>query len=251
MDPSEIENLRKVYNQEHSDTIAKKSALAVWNELQKRFHTQCEEGRSECIMAHMIRKPNAPSSWETKPNEWLSSLDIENVEKEFMRMFSTYYFVGCVPIDFDTKSKMGKCIVNALCSLDIRSLYAKRYRKIGIVFNTDVSSGPGQHWIALFADIHPDFEYPRLVYFDSYSQKPEKEIQRLMIRWKQQLDSSKVYSKPAVLEYNKTRHQYENSECGMYCIYFHLCCILRIPMDMRIPDDVMRSFRGLLFRIKK
>jgi hypothetical protein len=253
MDADEIENLRVVYNREHSNEtpIPKNHWIIVWAELQKRFHAQCETGRSECIAAHMLKKPKAPSSWEKNPEEWLSSLDIEAVEKEYTKLFPKYYFVGCVPIDFDKQSSTGKCIVSALCSLNIHELYKKGYDKIGVVFNTDVSTGPGQHWIALFTDLDPAFEYPRITYFDSYSKAPEAEVQRLMQRWKQQWDATRIHSKPTELSYNHTRHQYENSECGMYCIYFHLCCIVGIPMNKRVPDDVMRSFRGMLFSIGK
>lgn len=253
MDAEEIENLRVVFNKEHAkeNPIPKGDWKTVWTELQKRFHSQCEKGRMECIAAHMMKKPVAPDSWEKNPEEWLSSLDIEAIEKEYMKVFPKYYFVGCVPIDFDKKSKTGSCIVSALCSMNIKSLYDKGYDKIGIVFNTDVSTGPGQHWIALFADLDPQFEYPRITYFDSYSHAPEAEVQRLMRRWKEQWDATKIHSKPTELTYNRTRHQYENSECGMYCIYFHLSCIVGLPMDKRISDDVMRSFRGMLFTIRK
>lgn len=253
MDAEEIENLRVVYNREHpkETPIPKGDQDMIWSELQKRFHSKCETGRLECIANHMIRKPNAPNSWNNNPEEWLSSIDIEAIEKEFMNVFVKYYFVGCIPIDFDKKSKTGACTVSALCSLKIKDLYDKGYDKIGIVFNTDVSTGPGQHWIALFADLDPALEYPRITYFDSYSKSPEPEIQRLMLRWKQQWDSTKIHSKPTELTYNKTRHQYENSECGMYSIYFHLSCLAGIPMDKRIPDRVMRSFRGMLFTIRK
>ena len=253
MDPEEIENLRIVYNQEHPNEapIPNKGWKSVWTDLKKRFHSQCESGRMECIAAHMIKKPDAPPSWEKNPEEWLSSLDIEAIEKQYMKVFPKYYFVGCVPIDFDKKSSTGKCVVSALCSMDIKGLYNKGYDKIGIVFNTDVSTGPGQHWIALFADLDPILEYPRITYFDSYSHAPEIEIQRLMKRWKEQWDSTGIHTKPTELTYNKTRHQYENSECGMYSIYFHLSCIVGLPMDKRIPDNVMRSFRGMLFTIRK
>jgi hypothetical protein len=253
MDPEEIENLRVVYNREHSkeSPIPSGDWKTVWSHLQKRFHQKCESGRMECIAAHMIKKPNAPPSWEKNPEEWLSSVDIEAIEKEYMRVFPKYHFVGCVPIDFDKQSKTGSCVVSALCSLNIKDLYDKGYDKIGIVFNTDVSTGPGQHWIALFADLDPDFEHARITYFDSYSHAPEPEIQRLMRRWKQQWDATGVHSKPTELTYNRTRHQYENSECGMYCVYFHLSCIVGLPMDKRISDDVMRSFRGMLFTIRK
>jgi len=101
-------------------------------------------------------KPKAPSSWKSNPEEWLSSLDIDAVEKQFKKVFTEYYYVGTVPIDFGKKSNTGKCLVNSLCSLDIKSIYNKGYRQIGIVFNTDKSTGPGEHWIALFCDIRPE-----------------------------------------------------------------------------------------------
>ena len=143
MDAEEIENLRVVFNKEHAkeNPIPKGDWKTVWAELQKRFHSQCEKGRMECIAAHMMKKPDAPPSWEKNPEEWLSSLDIDAIEKEYMKVFPKYHFVGCVPIDFDKKSKTGSCVVSALCSMDIKGLYDKGYDKIGIVFNTDVSTG--------------------------------------------------------------------------------------------------------------
>ena len=198
-----------------------------------------------------MSKPSAPDTWKSNPSEWLSSIDIDKVEKEFSKVFSRYYYVGTVPIDFDKKSKTGSCIVNSLCSLNIHSLFKKGYTQIGIVFNTDVSTGPGKHWIALFCDIGPEFEYPRVTYFDSYSQAPEPEVQRLMQRWKEQWDATKIHSKGMKLTYNKTRHQYGDSECGMYCLYFHYCCLMEIPMEKRIPDEVIQSFRGVLFSVGK
>jgi len=142
-------------------------------------------------------------------------------------------------------------LVSSLCSLNIADIYKKGKTKIGIVFNTDVSTGPGQHWIALFANVGPEYEYPRITYFDSYSHKPEIEIQTLMNRWKEQWDETKINSKPTELTYNKIRHQYEDSECGMYCLYFHWCCLTNIPLEERVPDKVVRAFRKMLFSISK
>jgi hypothetical protein len=88
-----------------------------------------------------------------------------------------------------------------------------------------------------------------MTYFDSYAQTPEPEIRTLMKRWKQQWDATKTHSKGMKLTFNKTRHQYKDSECGMYCLYFHYACLLEIPMGTRIPDDVINSFRNLLFRM--
>lgn len=248
----QIENLRQVYNSEHrkDSPIPAGSPEIIWSEIQSRLRKQCDRGNAECIIASMISRPTAPESWKTHPEEWLSSDDIDAVEKQYARLLKNYYYTGTVPIDFDKKSKTGECLVDSLCAIDIRSIYKKGYTQIGIVFNTDKSTGPGKHWIALFCDIRPELEFPRITYWDSYASKPEKEIQVLMQRWKEQWDSTGIHSKPMSKTYNKTKHQQQDSECGMYCLYFHFCCLLGIPMDKRIPDEVVRGFRGVLYRIE-
>lgn len=252
LDADEVENLRRVYNSEHPEEppIKSGSIKTVWSSIRNRLHKLCK-GSDECVVQSMMQKPKAPDSWINNTHEWLSSLDIDAIEKEYSRVFSNYYYVGAIPIDFDKRSNLGSCLVSSLCSLDIKSLYKKGYTQIGIVFNTDVSTGSGKHWVALFCDIHPELEYPRITYFDSYSNMPEKEIQKLMKRWKEQWDLTGIHSKPMETTYNKVRHQYQDSECGMYSVYFHYCCLMGIPMEKRIPDEVIRGFRGLLFRVGK
>ena len=169
-----LENFRKVYNSEHEDKI--KDSDDVWSELKRKMHSKCKTGRVECIVAHLMNKPKAPQSWMVNPTEWLSSIDIENVEKQYMKLFKKYKFLGCIPIDFDLKSKSGKCLVNFLCSLKIKDLISQGFYQYGVVFNTDKHDGPGQHWFALYCDIRPELEYGRVTYFDSYANKPESEI---------------------------------------------------------------------------
>jgi hypothetical protein len=103
MDEEEIENLRTVYNKEHSSEppIPKGDWKTVWKHLQKRFHSKCESGRLECIAAHMLKKPSAPPSWDKNPEEWLSSLDIEAIEKEYTKVFPKYSFtVSLISLSF-------------------------------------------------------------------------------------------------------------------------------------------------------
>jgi len=246
----EIRNLRTVYNSEHSkeQPIPDGTTEQIWNYLKERCHSKCKSGRPECIISHMMNRPKAPDAWMVNPTEWLSSVDIERAEKEFQRLFKHYIFLGCIPIDFYLKSPTGKCLVDALCSINIKNLYRKGKTQIGIVFNTDVHTGPGEHWIALFCDIRPELEQPRITYFDSYARKPEKEIQRLMKRWKDEWEQTGVHDKPMLTTYNKILHQFKDSECGVYSLYFHYCCLNGIPMDRRIPDDAINVFRRLLFR---
>lgn len=254
LDSEDVERLRQVYNKEHSreSPIGKKGTPdETWNEIKHRLQEKCKTGQAECIVASLLQRPMAPKEWALNRYEWLSSDDIDAIEKNYEELFSEYFFVGSVPIDFDLQNDTRQCLVSALCSMKIDELYKKGKRQIGIVFNTDPHDGPGQHWVALFCDIRPELDFPRITYFDSYAMSPEKEIQNLMRRWKKQWDATSIHSKPMKMSYNKTRHQYKDSECGMYCLYFHYACLMGIPMDDSIPDDVINAFRNLLFRIPK
>lgn len=250
-DSKEVDRLRSVYNEENPEEppIVGGEINQVWGALRQRFHKKCKTGRAECIVSSLMKKPKAPKEWKTNPQEWLSNEDVEKLENALEDVFANYECLGTFPIDFGSKSRTGECLVSTLCSTDIRALVKKGKTQIGIVFNTDVSTGPGEHWVAVFCDIREDLEYPRMTYFDSYAQKPEKEIRTLMKRWKQQWDKTGVHSKPMQLTYNTTRHQYENSECGMYCWYFHYCCLAGVPMEKKVPDAVVRGFRGRVTKV--
>jgi hypothetical protein len=252
-DEEAIERLREVYNKEHprESPIKKASAEMMWTQLQARLREKCKTGQAECIVASLLRKPKAPKEWALNREEWLSSDDIDAVEKNYAEVFPDYYYVATVPIDFDLKSETQTCLVSALCSMKLKDLYDKGKQRIGIVINTDPHDGPGQHWVAVFADIRPELQYPRVTYFDSYAAVPEKEVKTLMKRWKEQWDATGIHSQGMKMTFNKTRHQYKDSECGMYCLYFHYACLMNIPMDERMPDDVVNSFRNLLFRMPK
>lgn len=250
MEPAEIEKLRIAYNKEHPYEKPISKTGHVWKEITRRLREKCRVGTPECIVHELVRKPRAPMSWKANPEEWLSSFEIDNVQKHYEKIIPDYYYVGSVPIDFNIHTETGKCIVSSLCSLSLSELYKKGYRKIGIVFNTDPHDKPGEHWIAAFANISDDIEYPQMSYFDSYAHRPEPQIQELMQRWKEQIDKLGKHKKPMKLFYNSIRHQYKDAQCGMYCIYFLHCCLFDIPMNERIPDDVVMMMRPLFFQYK-
>jgi len=251
MDPEEVEALRIAYNKEHPHESPIKKGITVWKDITRRLKDACGSGTPECIVHSLIQRPAAPSSWAGNGEEWLSSDDIDMTQHYYEELVPDYYYVGSVPIDFDLHNETGKCLVSSLCSLSITELYKKGYRKIGIVFNTDPHDASGEHWIAAFADIRPELVYPQMTYFDSYGQEPEKEIQRLMRRWKSQIDDMKIHPQPMQLFYNKIRHQYKNAQCGMYSIYFLHCSLFGIPMDEKIPDDVIMMMRPMFFEYKQ
>jgi hypothetical protein len=251
-DEQEIKRLCEVYNREHpreTPINCDKSAEDIWRDLQHRLGAKCKTGRAECIVSSLLRRPRAPKEWMLNREEWLSSDDIDAVEKNYMDVFADYAYIGTVPMDFDLQDETRKCLVSTLCSLKLPDMVKKGKERIGIVINTDPHDGPGQHWVAVFCDLRRELEYPRVTYFDSYAHKPEPEIKILMKRWAEQWNATGVHANPMKLTFNKTRHQYKDSECGMYCLYFHYACLMNIPMDERMPDDVINAFRNLLFRM--
>ena len=89
-----------------------------------------------------------------------------------------------------------------------------------------------------------------ICYWDSYGFKPNPEVVVLMNRLKEQ--AAKLDNKINLeLKINKNRHQYKNSECGMYCIYF-ITSLLDGKMFENIvqnivDDDTMNGKRNDFF----
>ena len=99
-DAKEVDNLRQVYNEEHKHErpIQGGNPEHVWIEIRKRLSKACKSGRAECIISHMLQKPAGPSSWRVNPEEWITSDDIDSLEKRFEKMFNEYKHVGTFPI---------------------------------------------------------------------------------------------------------------------------------------------------------
>jgi hypothetical protein len=158
-------------------------------------------------------KPIMPKKWESNPYEWLNTLDIQDVMNQYETKHPNFEFIGPVPMDFDTKLGFGQCVVNELCKINLKTQLEKGKRKIGVIFNLDKHNQPGSHWVAMYFC----YDSGQCCYWDSYAVKPNPEVVTLMNRLKEQ---SQDAGKNITLKINNIRHQYKNSECGVYCIYF-------------------------------
>lgn len=230
----QLESLQRAYNETFSKTPIRGDVDKFWARLKKKF-------------AASGGRPQAPSSWTENRYDWLSNWDIEDVMKAYEHVVPDFKFLGCHSIDFDKKNRFRQCYVSELCNVNIAEWTRGGKYRLGIVFNLDEHDKPGSHWVAMYCDLRPGVE--RVVFFDSYSAKPEKEFQRLMLRWSSQWKCIAGHGLRAY--YNSLRHQHKNSECGMYSIYFLHCCIFEIPLQHRIPDDIMNGMRSLFFKFGK
>jgi hypothetical protein len=160
---------------------------------------------------------------------------------QFEEAMPHFEFIGPVPIDFDAKlpENWGTCIVDELCTLDLKNLRQKGTHFVGIIFNLDPHDKPGSHWVCAFVDMNAKKAY----YYDSYGYDPCPEIRRFLRRCKEQGCEEIIW--------NDVRHQRKSSECGTYCMYVILSLLHGKSFveicKKRIDDDTMNAFRDILF----
>jgi hypothetical protein len=181
-----LEKIARAWNKENNDKIKINKEISndnLWelinekmekincdNELCWRNNNIVKKNFSTTDKDIDVFKPIAPNKWKENPREWLNTLNINNVLKQYENKHKDFKYFGAVPIDFDKKIGFSSCIVNEICNLNIKKLYNQGFKKIGFVFNTDPHDKPGQHWIAMYCDLNK----PEVNYWDSFGIKPKK-----------------------------------------------------------------------------
>jgi uncharacterized protein (UPF0335 family) len=194
-------------------------------------------------------KPKLPNEWlecnssfapnNNCMNTWLSNMEIDEVLGQLKMNVPKFDYLGAVPIDFANLSdkKVNK--------FTLRDSLANKKTKIGIVFNTDPSYKGGQHWICAFIDL----ENNEMNFFDSYGSNGyyPKEIEAFFNKL---IDEGKSIGVDLKVKKNIVRHQYKNSECGVYCIKFiteRLTNTFEQIVSKSMPDDVVTLDRWKKF----
>ena len=166
---------------------------------------------------HHAFRPRMPTQWRKNKNEWLSTTDIERVLQQYQQNNPRFRFVGAVPIDFASPSDsgaMGRCVTQALCNVRLSRWLREGVRYVGIVFNLDRHTEPGSHWVSAYMDLSGNGLY----YYDSFGGPPPQEINQLFTSIGTQLEAH--HGIPATIQHNPYRHQFRNTECGVYSIFF-------------------------------
>jgi len=253
------------WNKQHNEDIIKipkinneSNKKKLWKEIDVRLKDKCtsewcwiEQEFVKRVGSKELEsnfRPKMPRSWKKNPYEWLSSVDIQSVMAQYEEKYPEFYFIGPVPIDFDYRENMGQCVVDELCNINIANLLKNGTTKVGVIFNLDKHDQPGSHWIALFMDIKEH----TICFFDSYGHEPPNEIKVLIDRLQKQASE---LPPPDNFEFtyncNKTRHQYEHSECGVYSIYFVIQLLEKKKtfneLQSRIPDEFVNKKRKYFF----
>jgi hypothetical protein len=251
--------MRNLWNTRHPDEpIQSKDPKTIWDFLRKALGDVCDKESCwlrQSFLKHHLNKelrfytfaPQAPLEWRKNKNEWLSSVDIEKVMKQYERKDKQFLFLGPSPIDFDTKLLYGECVWDELCHFNLARLLKKNKTKIGIIFNLDEHWKGGSHWVSMFIDV------PRklICYFDSTGDDIPKEIVTLKERIEKQATQLGIH-----LKFEKNHpfiHQKLDTECGVYSLYFIITMLDRGDFAQfkknRISDKEIEKYRNIYFTI--
>jgi hypothetical protein len=195
-------------------------------------------------------RPSQPEEWVNNPIEWLSNFDIEKclIQYENTPEYK-YKFIGVFSIDFGIPK-------NPINLKNILSKYPN-ISFIGFITNLSRSNEPGTHWTSSFFVLNPSLKSYGGYYYDSTTGKIPNDLKPVFDDIKRQAEE--IFKKPFNIQINNIRHQFSNTECGVFSIAFQTrwISILRKNGDADFneivkfegyKDDIMKQLRNKLFR---
>ena len=248
------------YNEKNSDKLKLCRTIETLNpqkykkylvdEFSKRLSNVCDsqkcwvkqdfvnrlEGKLREELSKNTYRPVGPGGKFT----WLNTFNINDVMSQYEHKYTDFKFLGALPIDFDELPGLG--IKNLNFDQVCKNENKKRW---GVVFNLDEHYKDGSHWVAMYAD----FNKGEVYFFDSYGVEPEPRIRKFMRRCARYMEN-KLNLTPKC-DYNKTKHQQDGSECGVYSINFILRMLKGETFEeingKRMPDEEVNKCREVYF----
>ena len=239
----ELVTIADAYNSSSSSSSIPRSIFrnkqALWRALAERFRSHCGRGKQEhCWVqkvpdSHAVRsirhdgfRPAKPSAWYANPNEWLNTYDILLVMKQYEKKYrQRFRFVGVFPRDFatlvvvspTTTTTKKRCVSEEMCDASL----GRKETSLGFVFNHDAHNQPGSHWVALFCCMDPGDPKYGAFYYDSVGREMKDEVMRFATSMKSRSPDPSRFS----IRHNTIRHQFGNTECGMFAMHFLISCL--------------------------
>jgi hypothetical protein len=255
----DLTKLKEMWNARHPDKpITTTNSKQIWQQLKDYYASLCN--KESCWIKQMTKNtkmekelleafaPESPKEWTKNPNEWLSSIDILEVMNQYEKKYKCFDFLGPSPIDYDTHKLRGECVWEELCHFDLEKQMKKGFNKFGVIFNLDPHYKGGSHWVSLFINVRKK----TIFYFDSVGEPCPAQIKKFadMV-----IDQGTKLPNPIKFHFDQNHpveHQYGNTECGIYSIFF----IIHMLEDKItghylkthvLKDEYMEKFRKVYF----
>jgi hypothetical protein len=200
--------------------------------------------------------------------KWLNTTNINEIMIQYENKYNDFKFLGAVPYDFQSLEQLG------IGKMNFDELIDQNIHKIGLVINFDEHWKNGSHWVGLYANLAKD----QIYYFDSYGGKPKSKISSFVKKlalWCYTRHHLKIqdggtidietesqfmkneqnkYEEKMDIQFNKDRHQFKTSECGIYSVNFILRLLKGETFDQICSkittDDEVNECRKTYFRFK-
>ena len=250
----QLQSIAKKFN----STAAAKTKISIskkkdvlWNQIHKQMKYKCNNDESCWTDDNKLLqqfRPKKPKEWNSNPREWLSNFDIQKVMIQYEKKYKTFKFLGVFPDDYDHKIFMNTCVAEELCNLDINDLLKNNKYQLGTIFNTDPHYLGGSHWVAVYVNTDKKSNKYGFYYYDSNAQQPSKYIVKLYNEIKSQLEHN-TKSKNFAIHINDNKHQFKNTECGMFSMDFIINMLKRtntfkMVTGRNISDDDVFKLRN-------
>ena len=158
-------------------------------------------------------------------------------------MYPEFEFIGPSPTDYFVKEYGDSCVWDELCKFNLQSWLKKGKTKIGVVFNLDPHYKSGSHWVALFINTVSRAVY----YFDSTGARIHKHINRFRKEVQAQAASQLGQKYKFDTNYN-VEHQFHNTECGMYVLFFIITMLMHDKeyVDRKVPETIGKQLKATI-----
>ena len=255
--------LKRIWNKRHPDCkIKSRKKENIWKEIKNHMSNSCNHEmcwidsvltstKEKQQLKNNLFVPKMPESWKKNSSEWLSSIEISDVLKQYEEKYPDFVFLGPSPIDFDSVNVLdmdqkSTCVWPELCHFDLKQHISNGTKRVGMVFNLDKHYQDGSHWVSMFLDIPSK----KLFYFDSAGNEVPKEIESLIHKIQKQANQLGI---SLIIDNNANiQHQIHNTECGMYCLYFIISLLTKKHnvdyfKKTIIRDNLVKNFRTIYF----
>ena len=206
--------------------------------------------------------------------DWVSTIEINELMNQVEYKYKYFMFGGAIPRDV---LNINYPIMNRehyIKDLQLKHLLELKKPIISYIYNLDEHWQSGSHWVALYCNI----PYKHIYFFDSYGLRPHKDIRkmvRIMANYIYQYhhtncnynckefttsDSFMKHTGKNILEdkiggkieWNRNRHQYKSTECGVYSCHFIIKLLegktFNDLSNIKISDDDINKYRKVFWR---
>jgi len=253
--PDENPNdLFKKLDEKFTKYLHRKNTYWSWTEILKYISLKLNKSHVLDILKTIEKedlRPAQPEDWISNPTEWLSNFDIHNCLIQYDKTSrNKYKFLGVYSIDFG----IPKNPINIKKILDENPDVSY----IGFVTNLSRADEAGTHWTSSFFVFDPSLKSFGAYYYDSTTGGIPKDLKPVFEDIKKQAE--KLFKKDFPISINKIRHQFSNTECGIFSIAFQTRWIYllrtkngNVDFDEVVKfegykDGIMKALRKKLFR---